>query len=102
MSIEPGMFWQLRYRRVADIVHRDIGGEHLLVPVKGNLVELHAIYSLNEVAAAIWEKLDGNRAMAAIRDELAQEYDTAAEGLESDIREAVLQFANSGLVEVVE
>jgi hypothetical protein len=100
-SAVPQDFWDLRYRRAAGVVHRDIGGEHLLVPVKGNLVDLRAIFSLNPIAADIWEKLDGQRQLGAIRAALLAEYEVEEDVLEADVREVLSQLAESGLIEVV-
>ncbi len=97
----PPQFWNLRFRHAAGVVHRDIGGEHLLVPVKGRLVDLRAIFSLNPIAADIWARLDGCRELSAIRDELLAEYDVPEDVLESDVREILARLADSGLIEVV-
>jgi hypothetical protein len=99
MSAIDQSFWSLRYRRVADAVHREIGGEHLLIPIRGNLADLHSIFSLNAVAAAIWEKLDGIRDMDTVREELRSEYDVSEETLETDVREVVNRLADAGLLE---
>lgn len=93
--------WDNHYRRAADVIHRDIGGEHILVPVKGNLADLRCVFTLNPVAAAIWEKLDGSRALAAIREELLAEYQVDDSAADIDIAELIAQLAEAGLLEVV-
>ena len=41
------------------IVGRRIAGEYVLVPLVGRGTDADFIYTLNRVAAAIWESLDG-------------------------------------------
>jgi len=41
------------------IVGRRIAGEYVLVPLLGRGSDADAIYTLNRVAAAMWEALDG-------------------------------------------
>ena len=38
-----------------NIVSRKIAGEVILVPIRKNVGDLESIYTLNEVAARIWE-----------------------------------------------
>lgn len=101
MSFDPHDFWKSRYRRAAGVVHRDIGGEHLLVPVRGKLIDLRTIFSLNPVAADIWEKLDGQRELGDIRAQLLVEYEVDEDVFEADVREVLHQLVESGLIEVV-
>ena len=49
------MFATSTYVRSDDVVARMIGGETLIVPVRGNVGDLASIYSLNEIASVVWE-----------------------------------------------
>jgi len=80
------------YRKNDDIVFRKIGDEYLLVPVTRDAGELAHIYTLNPVAARIWELLDGKRPVADIRDALVQEFDVDASEAQADLLEYVKQL----------
>ena len=47
------------FARSERIVGRRIGGEYVLVPLVGKGADADFIYTLNRVAAAMWEGLDG-------------------------------------------
>ena len=47
------------FTRSDRIVGRRIAGEYVLVPLVGRGTDADFIYTLNRVAAAIWEALDG-------------------------------------------
>ena len=70
----------------ADIVVRLIDGELILVPLtsgEGNLED--ELYTLNETGCAIWERLDGKKALGDIVTELAAKFDSPPEEIERDI-----------------
>lgn len=47
----------MRYQRTEAFVARAIGGETVLVPIRRQIGDLESIYTLNEVATFIWERL---------------------------------------------
>ena len=47
----------LRYQRTEAFVARAIAGETVLVPIRRQIGDLESIYTLNEVATFIWERL---------------------------------------------
>jgi hypothetical protein len=47
----------IRYRRSEDFVARTIAGETVLVPIRQQLGDLESIYTMNEVATFIWDRL---------------------------------------------
>ncbi len=55
-------------------------------------------YSLNEVAGRVWELLRDGTSFRAIMDQLASEYDVAAETLAVDVERLLEQFAKAGLI----
>lgn len=46
-----------RYQRTEDFVARNIAGETVLVPIHRQIGDLESIYTLNEVATVIWERV---------------------------------------------
>jgi len=47
----------IRYQRTDEFVARNIAGETVLVPIHRQIGDLESIYTLNEVATFIWERL---------------------------------------------
>jgi hypothetical protein len=47
----------IRYHRTDEFVARIIAGETVLVPIHRQIGDLESIYTLNEVATFIWERL---------------------------------------------
>ena len=47
----------IRYQRTDEFVARNIAGETVLVPVHRQIGDLESIYTLNEVATFLWERL---------------------------------------------
>ena len=68
-SSETGDMKELteKYRKNEDFVYRKIQDETILVPIKDNVGDMGSIYDLNEVAAFIWEHLDGEKRLLDIR-----------------------------------
>ena len=77
------------YRRNADFVYRKIENETILVPIKDNVGDMGCIYNLNEVAAFVWEHLDGEKSLADLKKMITGEYDVSAHDAEADLREFI-------------
>lgn len=89
-----------RFRKHPDVVFRRIGDEFVLVPIRANVADLEAIYTLNPVAAQIWDLLDGQRDGYAILAEIVREYDVSPEQARVDLIEFLEQLlAVRGIVD---
>lgn len=75
------------YRKDPNIVFRKIANEVILVPIRNNAGDLENIYTLNEIAALIWELIDGKRIVKEIRDRITKEFEVTPEEAEKDIIE---------------
>lgn len=84
--------WNRRYQRNPDIVSRKITNQVILVPIRHNIGDLESIYTLNEVAARIWELINGIRNMGEIRDMIVEEFEVALEEAEKDLAEHLQQL----------
>lgn len=89
------------FRRRESVVYREIAGEGFLVPVEGDLAQMHKLFVLNEVAGHIWQLLDGCRDLAAIHHSLVEEFEVSDEEAESDLAQYVEALRGAGLVEEV-
>lgn len=69
-----------------DVVAREVEGEFLIIPIASGVGDMEdELYSLNECGKAIWDKLDGEKSLDKIKNELVDEYDVTAEEIETDI-----------------
>lgn len=90
-----------RYRRKESVVERSIAGESFLIPVCGTPVDMENIFVLNELGAFIWRRLDGDRALAAIVDEIVSAYDVTLPRAGADASELLESMMRHGLVDEV-
>jgi len=88
-----------KFRRKEKVVGREIAGESFLIPVCGTPVDMNNIFVMNPLADFIWQRLDGERPLAAIVAEIVEEFDVAPERAAADAGEFVGQLLGNGLVE---
>ena len=88
-----------RYRRDPSMVFRDIAGEMILVPIRRHVGDLESVYTLNETASFVWERLDGERTLGEIKREVVGAFEVGAEEAEEDLLALVQQLASVGAVE---
>lgn len=81
-----------RYRRNPDLIQREIAGEFVLVPIRHDMADLEAIYTLEGVGARIWEWLDGEQDGYAILARIVNEYDVSEEVARQDLIEFLQQL----------
>jgi hypothetical protein len=79
------------------LVTRRIAGETILVPVAGDVADLDAIYTLNEVGSFIWHLIDGRRSAQAIAEAVSAEYDVTLEQAARDVDELLTALEAKGL-----
>jgi len=69
------------------IVCRKIDDEMVLVPLVGNVADMNTIYTLNDVAAFIWEHIDTHNNKTSLAQTIVQEYDIQLETALNDIND---------------
>jgi coenzyme PQQ biosynthesis protein PqqD len=68
------------------VVAREIEGEIVIVPLVAGIGDMDdELYTLNPTGRAIWQKLDGQKTLAQIVADLAQEFDAPQADLEADV-----------------
>ncbi len=90
------------YRRSADLVTRQVLGETLVVPIRGELADLQRIFALNPVAQFIWSQLDGTKDLVAVRDGVVARFAVEPAQAEVDIVEFVAQLSEMSLITEVQ
>jgi len=89
-----------RFVRSQAVVARDIGGETLIVPVRGKVGDLGSIYTFNGTGTLIWKLLERPSTAMELAIRVAQEYEVEAEKAEQDVGEFLEDMKSAGLVEV--
>lgn len=74
------------YCRNENFVFRRIEDETILVPIKDNVGDMGSIYNLNQIGAFIWEQLDGERNLGAVKDKIMDEYEVSPQDAEADLK----------------
>ena len=87
-----------QFTQTGDVVRRQIADEIILVPVRKSAEDLDSIYSINSMAAQIWDLLDGKRTLAEIREALLQQYEVSTADLEKDLIEFVEYLKSQKLI----
>jgi hypothetical protein len=86
------------YMRGKDIISRNIAGETILVPIRGNLADMQHIFTLNPVGVYIWEQLEGEKPLAAILESLLEHFEASREQATTDMLEFIDKVVETGLV----
>jgi hypothetical protein len=84
-----------------DLTTRRIAGETLIVPVRGSVGDLDAIYTLNEIGSRIWQLMDEPRNLKQIAVAISAEYDVTEAEAERDVLELLASMEAAGLVQAV-
>ena len=77
------------YQKNQNFVFRQIDDEILLVPIKDNVGDLGSIYNLNQVAAFVWQNLDGKKTLNEIKDLMTGKFEVSDPNAEQDLTEFV-------------
>jgi hypothetical protein len=94
-------YLEKRFVKQSSVVSRQIAGESILVPIRQRAGEVESIYTLNEVAARIWELLDGERDIGTICHMIVAEFEVDPAEVETDVVEFIQQLAHAGVVREV-
>jgi hypothetical protein len=87
-----------RYRKSESVVSRRIGDEFVMVPIRQDVGDLSSIYVLNDVAARIWELIDGTLTVASMIERIVAEYEVSTREAEEDIRGYLEQLEHAKMI----
>lgn len=69
-----------------DIVAREIEGELIIVPLVSGIGNMEdELYTLNKTGKAIWNKLDSQKSLKVLVEELSAEYEDPEAEIEKDV-----------------
>jgi hypothetical protein len=86
--------------RSGSVVSRVVGGETLIVPVRGKVGDLASIYSFNGTGTLIWRLLEEPRGLAELSSAVEREYEVAPKQAREGVMRFVEDLLSVGLVEV--
>ena len=86
------------YRRVEDVVQREVAGEVFLVPVRGHLADLQELYALNPVGRWLWERLDGAHSLAELVAGVTEVFEVEEPQARADADSFIEDLVGAGLV----
>lgn len=81
-----------------DLIHRNIAGEHILIPVGETAQSYNGLFVMNPVAQRIWELLEQNTDTDALVPLLLEEYEVDEAVLKADIAEFLEILQRNGLL----
>ncbi len=87
------------FAKRGEYVTRTIAGEAIVVPIRGQVGDLDAVYNMNAEAAFIWELIDGRTSVAQIVDAIVARFDVAREEAERDAMEFIAGLQEAGMIE---
>lgn len=87
------------YRKKKGLVTREIAGETLIVPLHGNLADMQRIFTLDAVAAFIWEHLDGEHDLDTICEDVTARFETENRDVAGDAGRFIEELLGAGLIE---
>ncbi len=85
------------YRQDPDVVCRRVATEIFLVPIRQNVREV-GLFTMNEVAAFVWERLDGRHTLEDLVHEVVEEFDVAADTARRDIETLLAKLFKIGSI----
>ena len=89
------------YVRSESVVSRVIAGETLIVPVRKGVGDLASIYSLNEVASAIWRCVQNPRKVEEVVCTLQDEFAADPQQINRDVVAFLDEMSSAGLITTV-
>jgi hypothetical protein len=88
------------YQRTEDFVARTIAGETVLVPIRRQIGDLESIYTLNEVATFIWDRLAKPATIADVFLALEQVFAGEPAEMRDDLEEFVKKLLDLGAIKL--
>jgi hypothetical protein len=86
----------VRYQRNPDYIFRKIVDELVLVPIRQNTADMDCIYTMNPVAALIWDRLESPTAVCDIEQAIVSEFEVDPQAAATDLLEFLQALESAG------
>ena len=77
------------YKKSNKVVSRKEGDEYILVPIEQNVGDMTKSITLKDVAAFVWENINGKNSLQEILDLIVEEYEIDIETAKTDLEEFI-------------
>ena len=85
-----------KFKQGPSVVHRQVAGESILVPIRGNVVDMQCLYALDAVGKCVWDHLDGVRSVGELADGVVAAFDVALEQALADLQPFLAELLEQG------
>jgi hypothetical protein len=92
----------IRFARNPSVVNRRVAGETILVPIERQIDKEPVLYTLDETAAFLWDRINGQQTGWDLVDALAARYDVERTQAERDVRTFLEQLQGIGAIRAPE
>jgi hypothetical protein len=89
-----------RFRRSTSVVTSEVACETVVVPVKGEVGDLDAIFSFNEIGADVWALIEEDCSLGELTTWVFDHYAVSRSKAQKDIREFIVELVQAGLATV--
>jgi hypothetical protein len=88
----------MKFEKSPSVVTRKVAGETILVPISRSIGNEPCLYTLDDTATFLWERLDGQRAGRDLAKELTVSYEVATKQAETDVQAFLEQLKSVELI----
>jgi hypothetical protein len=85
-------------KKADGFVSRSIGDDLIIVPVRGGVGDLNAVFTLNPMGAAIWRLIDGATPVGRLAAAVAAEYEVSVDEAARDLDEFLERLMDKGIL----
>ncbi|MEQ8171644.1 MAG: PqqD family protein [Candidatus Eremiobacterota bacterium] len=87
------------YKKSEDVVAREFHGEFIIIPITSGIGDLEdELFTLNEFGKAIWDRLDGEKNVKKLAENLSQEYEASPGEIEKDTVGFMYELFKRGII----
>lgn len=86
------------FRQNEDVIARQIAGETLLVPIRGDLAGMQRLFALDKVGEHIWQLLEAPTASEALVESVLAHFEVGQEQAQADVHEFLAELLGAGLI----
>ncbi len=91
----------MKYRQNSNVVERIVAGEHLLVPVSGDVVDMRQLFSLNPTARTVWKVLSHAVTEEQVVEAITSEFNVDTGVARSDVKELLSALQAHKLIQCI-
>ena len=91
----------MKYKQNPNVVERIVAGEHLLVPVSGDVVDIRQLFSLNQTARTVWKALSHAVTEEQVVEAITSEFNVESGVARNDVKELLSALQAQKLIQCI-